>query len=152
MRIHGHSDAQVKTADASGCRRRAALRGWWRVAGVAGIVALTGAAHFGQQSNNLPPPVRLGETITLPDANAQMEMRDAAQKESAANFAAANFERKKQMNDDSAKLLKLATELKSEVDKSTKDTLSLGVVHKAEEIEKLAHSVKEKMKLSAAAK
>jgi hypothetical protein len=32
------------------------------------------------------------------------------------------------------------------VDKSTKDTLSLDVVKKADEIEKLAHSVKEKMK------
>ena len=40
----------------------------------------------------------------------------------------------------------LANELKSQVDKSNKDTLSLDVVRKADEIEKLAHSVKEKMK------
>ena len=37
-------------------------------------------------------------------------------------------------------------ELKSQVDKSNKDTLSLDVVRKADEIEKLARSVKEKMK------
>ena len=43
-------------------------------------------------------------------------------------------------------LLKLANELKQDVDKSNENTLSLEVVKKAEEIEKLAHSVKEKMK------
>jgi hypothetical protein len=36
--------------------------------------------------------------------------------------------------------------LKTQVDKSTKDTLSVDVIKKAEEIEKLAHSVKERMK------
>jgi hypothetical protein len=36
--------------------------------------------------------------------------------------------------------------LKAQVDKSTKDTLSVDVIKKAEEIEKLAHSVKERMK------
>jgi hypothetical protein len=34
------------------------------------------------------------------------------------------------------------------VDKTSKDTLSLGVIRKAEEIERLAHAVKEKMKLT----
>jgi hypothetical protein len=43
-------------------------------------------------------------------------------------------------------LLVLATDLKAQVDKSTKDTLSVDVIKKAEEIEKLAHSVKERMK------
>jgi len=65
------------------------------------------------------------------------------------NFEAANAERRKQISDDSARLLKLATDLKTEVDKTTKDTLSLSVIRKADEIEKLAHGVKEKMKLSA---
>jgi hypothetical protein len=65
------------------------------------------------------------------------------------NFDAANTERRKQIADDSARLLKLATDLKTEVDKTTKDTLSLNVIRKADEIEKLAHSVKEKMKLTA---
>jgi nitric oxide reductase activation protein len=57
-----------------------------------------------------------------------------------------NNERQKQLVDDTAKLLSLANELKADVDKSSKDTLSLDVVRKADEIEKLAHSVKEKMK------
>lgn len=81
-----------------------------------------------------------------PDANAQMQMRN--QQTAKQNFDAANEERKKQIANDSAKLLKLATDLKTEVDKTNKDTLSLNVIRKAEEIEKLAHDVKEKMKLS----
>jgi hypothetical protein len=57
-----------------------------------------------------------------------------------------NIERQKKLEDDTAKLLSLANELKADVDKSTKDMLSLDVVKKADEIEKLAHSVKERMK------
>jgi hypothetical protein len=83
---------------------------------------------------------------TPPDANAQMQMRDQQAKQQ--SFEAANIERKKQIVDDSTKLLKLATDLKAEVDKTDKDTLSLNVIRKAEEIEKLAHNVREKMKLT----
>jgi hypothetical protein len=61
---------------------------------------------------------------------------------------AAHMARKKEIADDSARLLKLATDLKAEVDKSDKDTLSIAVIRKAEEIEKLAHSVKDKMKFA----
>jgi hypothetical protein len=43
-------------------------------------------------------------------------------------------------------LLKLSVELKQSVDKSDENVLSLEVIKKAEEIEKLAHSVREKMK------
>jgi hypothetical protein len=57
-----------------------------------------------------------------------------------------NVDRQKQLVLETQKLLALATELKDDVDKSNKDTLSLDVVRKAEEIEKLARSVKEKMK------
>ncbi len=82
----------------------------------------------------------------MPDANAPMTMREQQQKQQ--NFEAANAERQRQIADDSAKLLKLATDLKAEVDKTNEDTLSLNVIRKAEEIERLAHGVKEKMKLS----
>jgi nitric oxide reductase activation protein len=57
-----------------------------------------------------------------------------------------NLDRQKQLVADTERLLNLANELKTEVDKSNKDTLSLDVIRKADEIEKLAHSVKEKMK------
>jgi hypothetical protein len=67
------------------------------------------------------------------------------------NYAAANAERRKQIADDTARLVKLATELKAAVDKTNKDTLSLDVIRKADEIEKIAHGVKEKMKLTVGA-
>ena len=57
-----------------------------------------------------------------------------------------NLARQEQIKRDSDKLLQLATELKSYVDRSNENVLSMEVVKKAEEIEKYAHSVKEKMK------
>ena len=57
-----------------------------------------------------------------------------------------NEQRQADIKKDTDKLLELATELKQYVDKSNENTLSLDVVKKAEQIEKLAKSVKEKMK------
>ena len=107
--------------------------------------ALICAAQNGQMVN---PDKSIHDPVltTPPDANAQMEMREQQTKKQ--NFATANSERKKQIAEDSAKLLKLAADLKAEVDKTNKDTLSLNVIRKADEIERLAHSVKEKMKLT----
>ena len=62
--------------------------------------------------------------------------------------SAAPNDRKKQIADESAELLNMALALKAEVDKTTKDTLSLNVIKKADQIEKLAKSVKDKMKQS----
>jgi hypothetical protein len=58
----------------------------------------------------------------------------------------ANEERQAQLKRDTDKLLQLSTELKQYVDKTNENVLSLDVIKKAEEIEKLAHSVKMKMK------
>jgi hypothetical protein len=55
---------------------------------------------------------------------------------------AASAEHNRQIAEDSARLLKLATDLKAEIDKTNKDTLSLRVIRKADEIERLAHSVR----------
>jgi len=55
-------------------------------------------------------------------------------------------QRREQLATDSARLLKLATELKADVDKSTKDQLSSAVVKKADEVEKLARKVRDEMK------
>ena len=56
--------------------------------------------------------------------------------------------KKDQLAADTAKLLQLANELKAEMDKSSKDMLSVGVMKKAEEVEKLAHKVRDEMKAS----
>ena len=54
----------------------------------------------------------------------------------------------KQLADDTAKLLALANDLKTELDKSNKDTLSLSVIKKAQQVEKLARRVRDEMKAS----
>lgn len=58
----------------------------------------------------------------------------------------ANQARQADLTRDTERLVKLSTELKDYVDKTNENMLSVNVVKKAEEIEKLAHSVKEKMK------
>jgi hypothetical protein len=57
-----------------------------------------------------------------------------------------NVERQKQLEADTEKLYTLAQQLRDEVAKTNKDQLSVLVVKKSEEIEKLAKSVKEKMR------
>lgn len=135
--------------------RRLACRFPLLLAGAAAsCTALTAVLAISQSA--VPPggalrtdKVNLPNAINQPpDANARMEMRE--QTGAGQSFAAMNAVRRKQISDDSARLLKLAAELKAEVDKSTKDTLSLNVIRKADEIERLAHGVKEKMKLTAA--
>jgi len=118
-----------------------------RFAFLAVLTALSGAA----QSTVAPPPLvphplGSGPGARPLDANEMMELENTLVRQK--NFDAANLERKKQIDDDSARLLKLAGDLKAEVDKTSKDTLSLSVIRKADEIETLAHSVKEKMKLT----
>jgi ketosteroid isomerase-like protein len=56
-------------------------------------------------------------------------------------------QRKEQLASDTAKLLDLAHELKVEVDKSTRDMLSVAVVRKANEVEKQARKVRDEMKM-----
>lgn len=102
-------------------------------------------------SNPLPHPTSLIPVIAnrTPDANDHMEMKQ--QKLKRASYEAANAERKRQLDLDSAMLLKLASELKAQIDIASRDTLSLSAVRKAEEIERLAHSVQLKMKLTVGA-
>lgn len=57
-------------------------------------------------------------------------------------------ERQASIQRDTDKLLALATELKQYVNKTNENILSLDVMKKAEEIEKLARQVKEKTKTS----
>ena len=56
-----------------------------------------------------------------------------------------NEDRHKHIASDAAKLLELSTELKADVDKTTKDQMSMEVIRKAAEIEKLAHDVHQRM-------
>lgn len=55
-------------------------------------------------------------------------------------------DKQKKLAADTDKLLAMATDLKQQVDKTNKDVLSVDVIKKAEEIEKLARSLKQEMK------
>ena len=68
----------------------------------------------------------------------QQAERDAAKQR--------NIQREQDIKRDTEKLLELATELKQYVDKTNENVISLDVIKKADQIEKLAKSVKEKMK------
>lgn len=118
-----------------------------RIGVLAGLAALVLIPVVGEGLQVRDPGYRYPPAVTrVPDANTQNQINGQDTKDP--NFAAVNAERKKQIADDSTKLLKLATELKAEVDKTNKDTLSINVIRKADAIEKLAHDVKEKMKTS----
>ena len=57
-----------------------------------------------------------------------------------------NSDRQKKLVEDTNRLLTVATDLKREVEKSSKDVPAEDAARKAEEIEKLAKSVKDRMK------
>jgi hypothetical protein len=130
-------------------RRLRWVRSCLCLAATIGFAVLSQSGQQQQQPLRPPHPILLPDVNRPPDANDQMVMHEQQAKKQ--NYAAANIERRKQISDDSARLLKLAADLKAEVDKTTKDTLSLNVIRRADEIEKLAHDVKEKMKLTAGA-
>jgi hypothetical protein len=96
-----------------------------------------------QQSQRQSQPVQPDYSGQLPISRDQSEWEIQQRKTMAKK---ANLQRQAEIKKDTEKLLELATELKQEVDKSNENTLSLGVIRKAEQIEKLAKSVKEKMK------
>jgi hypothetical protein len=83
------------------------------------------------------PPIP-GRETSPEDENLAQQMQEMAKK--------ANRERQAQLKRDTDKLFQLSTELKQYVDKTNENVLSLEVLKKAEEIEKLAHNVKTRMK------
>jgi len=105
------------------------------LASAAGVGLLCGRAQLPQEQAPSPPERSAG---TQAPAQAQ---HDRLQSESAS--ADQNKQGGRQeVARECADLLKMATDLKTEVDKTTKDTLSLTVVRKAGEIEQLAHKVR----------
>ena len=77
------------------------------------------------------------------DAGDGAELEAEMQQKSQAQQQKKRFE---EMKHDSERLLELATELKQYVDKTGEDILSLEVMRKAEELEKLSRQVKNNMR------
>jgi hypothetical protein len=120
---------------------RSRFAAWMFVLCLCILLGFAPNASAQRQSTQPPPPVR-GDPSQPPVTNAE----DAQERIVAEMAKKAAKERAAALKSDTDKLLKLSVELKQSVDKSDENVLSLDVIKKAEEIEKLARSVKEKMK------
>ncbi|HEV2576616.1 MAG TPA: hypothetical protein VGU25_05345 [Acidobacteriaceae bacterium] len=107
----------------------AGVRGGGGVMAAQRSPAMNSGRPIDPPSSGVPPvyPIQMGNST---DGGAQ----------------AANAERRKKVAADVDRLVLLSNELKADVDKTANDQLSLDVIKKAKEIEKLAHAVQGQMK------
>ena len=99
-------------------------------------------------------PCAFAQTLAVPAQSVQIphaSQEEPAEDEARRKFEhdqqkKANQERFQKLKDDTEKLVQLSNELKEFVGKANEHTLSLDVIKKAEEIERLAKSVKDKMR------
>ena len=101
------------------------------------LLCLLPARAQGQSPRPSPATSDVNGPVDADEARARLA-RDMEKKAAKDRVAA--------LKNDTDKLLKLSVELKSYVDKSDENVLSVDVIKKAEEIEKLAKSVKDKMR------
>ncbi|HUI82742.1 MAG TPA: hypothetical protein VL240_00880 [Candidatus Binatia bacterium] len=110
--------------------------------GIAGVLAAVllgcGVSGAAQVRSQTPLP---GDRQQQPNADDSWEAQQRREMQKKYNL-----QRQQEISKDAEKLLELATELKQSVDRSSENTLSLDVIRKAEQIEKLAKTVKDKMK------
>lgn len=119
------------------------------------MTILTSATQSAQTQQPAGELVSPSNTSRASEANTQAALHEPqikSQSSAPQNLNTASDERKRQLADESACLLQLANGLKAEVNKTNKDTLSLTVIQKANEIERLAHRVKEGSKALSGAK
>ena len=129
--------------------RRWLERRWVRTS--AGAILITVAtlwafAQATQPASHPPKPYIIPAANPEPDANDRMQMNERHVK--AQSFDAANTERLRQIAEESDMLVTMAMALKAEADNSNSGVVSPTAIRKAETIEKLAHSVKQKMELT----
>ena len=103
------------------------------------LLLLTAHQGFSFQQN---PPSRQIPGMP-PQENPEPSVPDKMQRDMDKK---ANEQRQADLKRDTEKLVQLSTELKEYVDKTNQNVLSVEVVRKAEEIERLAHNVKTKMR------
>jgi len=119
--------------------------------GAAGVLLVAGSSA-GSQTPDIgqmqqPPTMQTPPFGTSPPFGESPNPGDPMQRQRQEKLEKArNVDRQKQLEKDTDKLLSLAKELKEDVGKSNADTLSVDVVKKAAEIEKLAKSVKDRMR------
>lgn len=111
------------------------------------VVAPSVGAAKAQQGTSQNMQVTRPSGLPPVDGDRSDDSKDpmAAQQRASRARAAAD-DRQKHIVDETTKLLQLATELKTAVDKSNKNELTLDVIRKADDIERLAHDVKQRMR------
>jgi hypothetical protein len=122
-------------------------KGWIRrravqlclLAWCAAFAVAAGAGLLRGHAQSAPAPTT---AAGAPEKVASAPAPAAGQQENPPAGNTADESQKKQIASECSDLLKMAADLKSEVDKTTKDTLSLTVVRKAGAIEQLAHKVR----------
>jgi hypothetical protein len=112
---------------------------------LAGFILCAGIPLLGQNPN--PRQTLLQpEANRPPDKNALMRMGQQHQR--ASNFDAANALRQKEIDDETTKLLILASDLKLQMDRLGDKPISDRLMREAEVIESLAQDVQKKMTLT----
>jgi hypothetical protein len=111
----------------------------------AGLHSGSGVVHAqkGQQPK-IPPYMQQGPDALNP--NQPPAVDPVRVKMDQDRMKAINDDRHKKLASDVERLVALTSELKTDVDKTNKDELSVDVIKKAQEIEKLAHDVQSRMK------
>ena len=121
-----------------------AMRRVWKyvLAGSLLVLSLRGSSALAQVVEPSPAP-----DASMPGGQRQRQPEDQwAEDQKREMVKQRNLQRQKDIKKDTDQLLDLATELKQYVDKTNENIISIDVIKKAEQIEKLAHAVKEKMK------
>jgi TolA-binding protein len=103
------------------------------------LALLAAADTVSAQTIHLPPAVSQSQGM----GNVPVTSGDDTQRKQA---AAANQQRQLEIRRDTEKMLELTSELKDYLQKNDQTVMSLDAVKKAEQIEKLAHGVRAKMK------
>lgn len=131
-------------SNGGGWRGRLAMSGWRQLC--AGLVF---AAAFSCIAQDGQPAAASGSGSAAQSPTAASAAPQSGNESTQAKLQkaqSADGQRKKQISDESTQLLAMAVALKAEVDKTNKDVLSLNVIRKADEIERLARTVKERIK------
>lgn len=110
---------------------------------VAVLFVASGAAQYTPpRASTLPQPIgqRAGDNLEGPGPGDPVEEEK--------RLLALNAQRQKALVSDTNKLVRLANELGTEISRDNPTELTTAQLHKVAEIEKLAHSVKDKMSTS----
>lgn len=128
---------------------RAATMGTLLLTGTSGLMSgqRSGVGTAPSPMQNPVPTAGQGSMGGLPSINGHNDVPDTLGPRMQEQQAKSrNSERQRKLVEDTARLLALASDLKQQMGNTNNDAMSADMVRKAEEIERLAKSVRERMK------